>query len=129
MKEHCYYAYIVANASKLLYIGFTNDIEVRTLQHKKKELDCITKHWNVCRLVHFESYQDVHKAIAREKQLKRWTRAKKIALIEAENPDWRDLSEDSGKPLRELVKVSKPISWKVRRTKIKSNMKAAKAAK
>ena len=92
-KEHRYYCYILANAPRNFYVGFTNDIVFRVWQHKTKALPCVTNTWNECRLVYFETWQDVHRAIAREKQIKPWRREKKIALIEKFNRDWHDLSD------------------------------------
>jgi putative endonuclease len=129
MKDYRYYAYIVANTARLLYVGFTNDIEDRVWKHKNKTLECSTNKWKVCRLVHFEKYQDVNEALAREKQLKRWTRSKKIALIEATNPNWKDLAEDWGKPLDQGAPVPKTISAQERQSRIKDRMKAAKAGR
>ena len=94
MKEHRYFVYILANAPRNLYTGFTNTLRRRVWQHKTKALECFTNSWHECRLVYFESFQDVHRAIAREKQIKRWRREKKIALIESVNRDWHDLSAE-----------------------------------
>ena len=88
-----YYVYIMTNRSRTLYTGMTNDLKRRVWQHKQKTIGGFTKKYNITRLVHYEETSDVHSAIAREKQIKGWLRAKKIALIEADNPDWRDLSE------------------------------------
>jgi putative endonuclease len=77
-----------------LYTGMTNDLQRRTYQHKNKLIEGFTKKYNVTRLVYFEMYGDVRDAIAREKQIKKWRRSKKIDLIESLNPKWRDLSED-----------------------------------
>ena len=93
MKEHRYHVYIVANATRLLYIGFTSDLRKRMWQHKNKKFAGYSSHFRVCRLVYYETFGQVHDAIAREKQLKRWRREKKIALIEASNRNWDDLSE------------------------------------
>jgi putative endonuclease len=68
-------------------------------QHKNHRLGGFTDQYNAIRLVYFECYSDIHSAIAREKQLKGWTRAKKNALIETMNPAWKDLSADWGKPI------------------------------
>jgi len=94
MKEHRYFVYILANAPRNLYTGFTSTLRHRVWQHKTKALDCFTNSWHDCRLAYFESFQDVHRAIAREKQIKRWRREKKIALIESINRDWHDLSAE-----------------------------------
>jgi putative endonuclease len=80
--------------SRVLYIGVTNDLERRVYQHKYKLVPGFTSKYNVIRLVHYEETNDVREAIAREKQIKDWTRRKKAALIEASNPAWLDLSVD-----------------------------------
>jgi len=89
-----YYVYMNTNPTyTVLYVGMTNNLEHRTSQHRNHILKGFTKKYNVTRLVYFEATEDVQAAIAREKQLKRWTRARKIALIESVNPEWRDLSD------------------------------------
>jgi len=88
------YVYILASKSGVLYIGVTSDIEGRMLQHRQKAIEGFTKKYNVIRLVYYELFGEIRAAIAREKQIKGWLRAKKIALIESTNPAWRDLSED-----------------------------------
>jgi putative endonuclease len=94
MHEGAYFTYIMASRSHTLYIGITGDLQKRVFQHKWKEEDGFTARYNCDRLVWFESHQDVQKAIAREKELKGWRRSKKIALIEAANPTWTDLSRN-----------------------------------
>jgi len=88
-----YSVYILASKSRVLYIGVTNDLERRLFEHKQKLVPGFTSQYNVTRLVYFEDYGDIRDAIAREKQLKGWRREKKTVLIEAMNPQWRDLSE------------------------------------
>jgi len=97
--EKIYYTYIVASRSHTLYVGMTSGIEVRVAKHKNGTYDGFTKRYQCSRLVWFERYSDPQGAIAREKQLKRWTRAKKIELIERENSTWDDLSEEWGQPM------------------------------
>ncbi len=92
MRAKRYYTYIVASRTRVLYVGVTNDLERRMAQHRQKLLRGFTAKYNVDRLVYFEETSDVRSAIAREKQVKGWTRAKKVALIESLNPAWRDLS-------------------------------------
>jgi len=92
MENGSYAVYIVASRSRTLYIGVTSDLRKRIFQHKRREHDGFTERYNCDRLVFFEIYQDVNKAIAREKQLKRWRREKKLALIMQMNPTWIDLS-------------------------------------
>ena len=99
MPPHFYYTYIVASRSRTLYIGMTGNLEQRIWQHKNKEYEGFSAAYNCVRLVWFERYATPATAIAREKQLKGWIRAKKIALIETSNPTWFDLSGDWGKPI------------------------------
>jgi len=89
-----YYVYIMTNHSGTLYTGMTNDLKRRVWQHKQKQVEGFTKRYNITRLVYWEETGDVNAAIAREKEIKGWVRAKKIALIEADNPGWKDLSEE-----------------------------------
>lgn len=91
MRQHTYFVYILSSNSRVLYIGVTNDLERRVLEHRERRPGSFTTKYNVHRLVHVEVFGGIRDAIAREKQLKRWTRDRKIALIEAENPGWRDL--------------------------------------
>ena len=93
MEDRVYYAYIVASRSLTLYIGMTSDLEKRVFEHKCKLFEGFTATYNCDRLVWFERYDHPTTAIRREKQLKGWTRAKKIALIKKSNPTWIDLSE------------------------------------
>ena len=87
-----YFVYILASKSCVLYIGVTNDLARRLLEHKQKLIAGFTRKYNVNRLVYFESFGDIREAIAREKQLKGWRREKKVALVERGNPTWQDLS-------------------------------------
>jgi putative endonuclease len=92
-QEHTYYVYIVASRSRVLYCGITNNILRRTEQHREGSIEGFTADYKCTRLVWFERYQYVGNAINREKQIKRWRREKKIALIKQANPHWVDLSE------------------------------------
>ncbi len=93
MHERFYFTYIVASQSRTLYVGVTGNLNKRVFEHKQKLLEGFLATYNCDRLVWFERFSEVDHAIEREKQLKRWRRAKKIALIEAGNPTWVDLSE------------------------------------
>ena len=95
-----YYAYIVASRSRTLYVGFTSDLFTRILQHRNGTYQGFTSSYNCRRLVWSECFGHPTEAISREKQIKRWSRLKKIALIERDNPTWADLSEDWGKPIQ-----------------------------
>lgn len=91
------YVYIVASLSKVLYVGVTSNLEQRIYQHKNALVEGFTKKYNVDKLVYFETHEDIKVAIAREKQLKGWSRKKKVFLIEKENKAWRDLAFDWNK--------------------------------
>jgi len=88
-----YFVYVMASVSRTLYVGMTNNLERPVFEHKGKETPGFTRHYNVTRLVCIEAYGDPRSAIAREKQIKGWRRSTKIELIEAENPEWADLSD------------------------------------
>jgi len=90
--EKTYYVYILSSQRRVLYIGITGNLERRVFQHKQRTPGAFTAKYNVTSLVFFERYTSVTRAIAREKELKDWRRQKKIALIESNNPKWRDLS-------------------------------------
>ena len=93
MLAKTFFVYIMANASRTLYTGVTSDLEKRVYQHKHREIPGFTSRYNIDRLVYFETTRDARSAIAREKQIKGWTRAKKIELIEGRNLHWEDLSD------------------------------------
>ena len=93
MEERNYFTYIVASRSHTLYIGMTGDLLKRVFEHKQRTHEGFSATYNCNRLVWFERFLSPESAIAREKQLKGWIRAKKIALIEKSNPTWNDLSE------------------------------------
>ena len=87
------FVYILTNDNnRVMYIGVTSDLQRRLYEHKNGAVDGFTKKYNVHKLVYFENGPDIESAIAREKQLKGWTRAKKNALVESVNPRWEDLS-------------------------------------
>lgn len=92
-REYRFYVYIMQCSSRrALYIGMTSNLHRRVFQHKMHCLGGFTDDYNAVRLVYWESFDDVHKAIAREKQLKAWRREKKLALIARFNPGWQDLA-------------------------------------
>ena len=89
-----YSVYIMTNKrNSVLYTGVTNDLERRIYEHQNKLIEGFTKKYNVIKLVYYEMTEDITAAIEREKQIKGWLRKKKIALIEAVNPSWKDLSQ------------------------------------
>ena len=110
MREHNYRVYIIASKSRVIYIGMTNNLERRVYEHKRDLIEGFSKQYRCHRLVYFESYDRVQNAIAREKQLKRWSRAKKIFLIELANPTWEDLSAEWGQPIAMLGQQVPPLA-------------------
>ena len=91
-----FYVYIICSKRNgTLYIGITGDLNRRIYEHKNKLIEGFTKRYSVNRLVYFEMFESATDAIKREKQLKRWNRAWKLALIEKLNPEWIDLYETS----------------------------------
>jgi putative endonuclease len=89
-----YYVYIMASISRVLYVGVSGDLTRRVWEHKEKQAPGFTEKYGVDRLVYYEATEDVLSAIAREKQIKGYRREKKLALIEAMNPEWNDLYRD-----------------------------------
>ncbi len=88
-----YYVYILTNErGNVMYVGVTNNLVRRLAEHRSGSVDGFTKKYNVHKLVYFEQIGDIEDAIAREKQLKGWTRAKKNRLVETVNPQWADLA-------------------------------------
>lgn len=87
-----YYIYILASKKYgTLYIGVTNNLKERIFIHKEKIIDGFSKKYAIDKLVYFEIHNDIHEAILREKQIKKWKRDWKINLIEKNNPNWIDL--------------------------------------
>ena len=82
----------MTNKSRVLYVGVTNDLERRIYEHRQKLVPGFTAKYNITQLAYFEVTQDIHAALAREKQIKGWVRRRKTALIESVNPEWVDLS-------------------------------------
>ena len=92
MKEHQYFVYILTNWNdKVMYIGVTNNLERRLNEHKNRLMDGFTSKYNVNKLVYYEQGTDIHAALAREKEIKKWRREKKDALVVSMNPAWKDL--------------------------------------
>jgi putative endonuclease len=95
----------MSSSFQRLYIGVTTEIEIRIAQHKNhKGPNSHTSRYNIDKLVYYECFGLISQAIAREKQLKKWSRIKKIRLIVAQNPTWQDLSAEWGKP-------APPFDW------------------
>jgi putative endonuclease len=95
MNRSQYYVYLLASEKKgTLYVGVTSDLIRRVYEHKNNLVGGFTEKYHVHRLVYFEVTEDIHSAIKREKQIKKWNRAWKIELIEKNNPEWKDLYFD-----------------------------------
>lgn len=92
--EHHYFVYLMSSRTRVLYCGMTNSLVKRVAQHKAEEFSGFSADYKCHRLVWYERFQYVDNAIDREKQIKRWRREKKIALIQQMNPAWVDLSEE-----------------------------------
>ena len=97
MKQPCVYI-LASQRLGTLYIGVTSDLVARLWQHRNTRVPGFTNRYGVYRLVRFERFGDMHSAISREKQLKRWHRQWKVNLVESENPDWHDLAPALGLP-------------------------------
>ena len=93
-KMRLWYAFILSSLSGTLYIGFTGRLDTRMLEHKDGLKEGFTKKYDVDRLLYHESHDDPLRAINREKQLKGWSRKKKIGLIESVNPHWKDMGRE-----------------------------------
>jgi putative endonuclease len=90
-----YYVYILANRRYgVLYVGVTNDLHRRMIQHRSKAVPGFTSEHGVTQLVYFAEYASITEARARERSLKRWRRAWKLELVDKLNPEWRDLAEE-----------------------------------
>jgi putative endonuclease len=94
--ERRYYVYIMASRSLNLYTEVTDNIFRRSLEHKSGKIEGFTKKYHINRLVYYETFKYIGNAIAREKQIKAWTRAKRLALIKTLNPTWQELAEGWG---------------------------------
>ncbi|WP_341895983.1 GIY-YIG nuclease family protein [Ferrovibrio terrae] len=93
MRRPCVYI-LASKRNGTLYVGVTSDLAQRIWQHRSGAVDGFSKQYAVYRLVHAEFHDTMADAILREKRIKKWRRAWKLALIEATNPDWRDLYDD-----------------------------------
>jgi len=89
--QRCYYVYILASLRGVLYVGLTDDLRKRMVQHRSGTFDGFTKRYNISRLMYFETYTDSKAAERREIQIKKYRREKKIALLSESNSEWKDL--------------------------------------
>ena len=87
-----YYVYILSSRNSFtVYVGITNNLSRRINEHISEQIESFTKKYHVHKLIYYEEFDEAHRAIAREKQIKHWSREKKKQLIESKNPEWRDL--------------------------------------
>jgi putative endonuclease len=94
-RQHSYHVYLLTNyTNSVIYTGVTSELKARITKHRNKEFGGFTATYSVWKLVYYEDYGDIRDAISREKQIKAGPRRKKVALIEAANPTWRDLYWD-----------------------------------
>jgi putative endonuclease len=91
--DHHYYVYLIASRSRVLYCGVTNNLRRRVEQHRDGSIDGFSADYKCTRLVWFERFRYIDKALTREKQIKRWRREKKVMLVKQTNPTWLDLVE------------------------------------
>jgi putative endonuclease len=98
VRQRTYYVYIVASISRVIYVGVTGFLMARVLRHRTGEGGAFTRKYRVHRLVYFQTFHNIGDAIARETEIKKCRREKKVALIEACNPTWDDLAEGWGEP-------------------------------
>ncbi len=110
MKAHRYFVYIMASKSRRLYTGMAHDVVIRVREHKFGFMEGFTSKYRITRLVYYETFTYVNNCIAREKQIKAWTRAKRVALIESVNPTWEDLAADWFLPDGELNLKSRSLA-------------------
>jgi putative endonuclease len=109
----------MASRSLTLYVGMTNGLRFRVWQHKRGEMDGFTKRYRINRLVYYEEYKYVNSAIARETELKKWNRTKKLTLIKSMNPTFIDLAEHWYKDLTEEMQIPRPEKTRARNDKSK----------
>jgi len=95
-KEKLYYVYILSSRSRAIYVGMTGFLMARVISHRAGEASLFTRKYRIHRLVYYEIFHSVAAAIARETEIKRWRREKKVALIVQKNPTWEDLAARVG---------------------------------
>src|SRR5271154_4585735 len=103
-EEMLYYVYILASRSRAIYVGMTAFLMNRVLSHRAGEASDFTRKYRIHRLVYYEVFYCVAAAIARETEIKKWRREKKLALIVQKNPTWEDLAVEWGKPAAMVVR-------------------------
>jgi len=102
-EEKLYYVYILASRSRAIYVGMTAFLMNRVLSHRAGDTSDFTCKYRIHRLVYYEVFHCVAAAIARETEIKKWRREKKLALIVQKNPTWEDLAVEWGRPATMVV--------------------------
>jgi putative endonuclease len=125
--EKNYHVYLLASRSHVLYTGITNDLVSRVGQHREGKVSSFTAKYRIHRLVYFETYQDIRAAIAREKQMKSWTREKRVELIEATNPTWLDRAADWFPPYPRKAGPSASLGMTISVGGVKRNLRKPNA--
>jgi putative endonuclease len=111
-RRRTYYVYIMCSKSRALYVGVTGFLMARVLRHRAGEGGEFTRRYRIHRLVYFQSFHNVGDAIARETEIKKWRREKKLALIEERNPTWEDFAEGWGE--RAVLRVARTADSSLR---------------
>ena len=93
-REYNFYVYIMASSSGTLYVGMTNDLIRRVIEHKERKIEGFSKKYSCNKLVYYEHHKHVYNAIEKEKEIKKWRREKKQDLIKSINPHWNDLYQE-----------------------------------
>ena len=96
--DKLYYVYILSSKSRAIYVGVTGFLMFRVLRHRTGQGGAFTRKYRIHRLVYYEVFHSVAAAIARETEIKKWRREKKVALIVQKNPSWEDLAAEWGRP-------------------------------
>ena len=94
MSYHYFVYLMTTQNNRVMYVGVTNNLERRVWEHQNGAIEGFTKKYNVKKLVYFEETTDVHAALAREKEIKKWRRSKKNSLVLTVNPEWNDISQN-----------------------------------
>jgi putative endonuclease len=96
--DKLYYVYILSSKSRVIYVGVTGFLMSRVLRHRTGQGGAFTRKYRIHRLVYYEVFHSLVAAIARETEIKKWRREKKVALIVQKNPTWEDLAAEWGQP-------------------------------
>jgi putative endonuclease len=125
--EKNYHVYILASRSHVLYTGVTSDLMSRVGQHREGKASSFTAKYRIHRLVYFETFREVRAAIAREKQIKSWTREKRAALVQETNPTWLDLAADWFPPYPRKAGPSASLGMTISIDDVKRNQRKSNA--